>query len=82
MIDIYNIVETICKEKEHKQIAPCYVTFTEILNAVNQKVKDELNNYVRWKEIAYHRILNGVSFEIIKKQDNDKSTTITGDVQQ
>nr|DAR09515.1 MAG TPA: hypothetical protein [Caudoviricetes sp.] len=82
MIDIYNIVEAICNEKKQNQIAPCYATFTEILNAVNQKVKDELNTYVREKDIAYHRILNGVSFEIIKKQDNDKSTTITGDVQQ
>lgn len=68
MIDIYETITLLQKEKEAKGIVPTDVIFEEILLDVRSQVKEEIRQLCREKKIEFHKTLNSTSFNIIIKQ--------------
>ena len=68
MIDIYETITLLQKEKEAKGIVPTDVIFEEILLDVREQVKEEIRQLCREKKIEFHKTLNSTSFNIIKQQ--------------
>lgn len=68
MIDIYETITLLQKEKEAKGIMPTDVVFEEILLDVREQVKEEIRQLCRERKIEFHKTLNSKSFNIIKQQ--------------
>lgn len=68
MIDIYETITLLQKEKEAKGIVPTDVIFEEILFDVREQIKEEIRQLCREKKIEFHKTLNSTSFNIIKQQ--------------
>ena len=68
MIDIYETITLLQKEKEAKRIVPTYVVFEEILLDVREQVKEEIRQLCRERKIEFHKTLNSTSFNIVKQQ--------------
>lgn len=68
MIDIYETITLLQKEKEAKGIVPTDVIFEEILLDVREQIKEEIRQLCREKKIEFHKTLNSTSFNIIKQQ--------------
>lgn len=62
MIDVLEIVRQIEQERKDRHVVPSYACFMDIQRAVNEKVKEELNNAVRSGVLEFHRTLNDMSF--------------------
>ena len=68
MIDIYETITLLQKEKEAKGIVPTDVIFEEILLDVRNQIKEEIRQLCRERKIEFHKTLNSTSFNIIKQQ--------------
>ena len=68
MIDIYETITLLQKEKEAKGIMPTDVIFEEILLDVREKIKEEIRQLCRERKIEFHKTLNSTSFNIVKQQ--------------
>ena len=68
MIDIYETITLLQKEKEAKGIVPTGVIFEEILLDVREQIKEEIRQLCRERKIEFHKTLNSTSFNIIKQQ--------------
>lgn len=68
MIDIYETITLLQKEKEEKGIMPTDVIFEEILLDVREQVKEEIRQLCRERKIEFHKTLNSTSFNIVKQQ--------------
>lgn len=68
MIDIYETITLLQKEKEAKGIVPTDVVFEEILLDVREQIKEEIRQLCRERKIEFHKTLNSTSFNIIKQQ--------------
>lgn len=68
MIDIYETITLLQKEKEAKGIMPTDVIFEEILLDVREQIKEEIRQLCREKKIEFHKTLNSTSFNIVKQQ--------------
>lgn len=68
MIDIYETITLLQKEKEAKGIMPTDVVFEEILLDVREQVKEDIRQLCRERKIEFHKTLNSKSFNIIKQQ--------------
>ena len=68
MIDIYETITLLQKEKEAKGIMPTDVIFEEILLDVREQIKEEIRQLCRERKIEFHKTLNSTSFNIIKQQ--------------
>ena len=68
MIDIYETITLLQKEKEAKGIVPTDVIFEEILLDVREQIKEEIRQLCRERKIEFHKTLNSTSFNIIKQQ--------------
>lgn len=65
MIDVYETLARLQKQKEEKGIEPAHVLYEQLLSDINLQVKNELRDMCKQKLIAFHKTLNSVSFEIV-----------------
>ena len=65
MIDVYQTLARLQKQKEEKGIEPTHVLYGQLLSDINSQVKDELRDMCKQKKVAFYKTLNSVSFEIV-----------------
>ena len=65
MIDVYQTLARLQKQKEEKGIEPAHVLYEQLLLDLTSQVRDELRDMCKQKLIAFHKTLNSVSFEIV-----------------
>ena len=65
MIDVYQTLARLQKQKDEKGIEPTHVLYEQLLSDIASQVRDELRDMCRQKLIVFHKTLNSVSFEIV-----------------
>ena len=65
MIDVYQNLARLQKQKEEKGIEPAHVLYEQLLLDLTSQVRDELRDMCKQKMIVFHKTLNSVSFEIV-----------------
>ena len=65
MIDVYQTLARLQKQKNEKGIEPAHVLYEQLLLDLTSQVRDELRDMCKQKKVAFHKTLNSVSFEII-----------------
>ena len=65
MIDVYQTLARLQKQKDEKGIEPAHVLYEQLLLDLTSQVRDELRDMCKQKLIVFHKTLNSVSFEII-----------------
>ena len=65
MIDVYQTLARLQKQKEEKGIEPAHVLYEQLLLDLTSQVRDELRYMCKQKLIVFHKTLNSVSFEIV-----------------
>ena len=71
MRDIKTILKELQDKVKEKNIEPVAVQLQDFMKVVTQEAKEELWELVKNKEVTYHQTLNGHSFSIPdKKNDN------------
>ena len=66
MIDVYQTLARLQKQKEEKGIEPAHVLYEQLLLDLTSQVRDELRDMCKQKKVVFHKTLNSVSFEIVK----------------
>ena len=65
MIDVYQTLARLQKQKNEKGIEPAHVLYEQLLLDITSQVRDELRDMCKQKMIVFHKTLNSVSFEIV-----------------
>ena len=65
MIDVYQTLARLQKQKDEKGIEPAHVLYEQLLLDLTSQVRDELRDMCKQKKLAFHKTLNSVSFEIV-----------------
>ena len=65
MIDVYQTLARLQKQKDEKGIEPTHVLYEQLLLDLTSQVRGELRDMCKQKKIAFHKTLNSVSFEIV-----------------
>ena len=65
MIDVYQTLARLQKQKDEKGIEPAHVLYEQLLLDLTSQVRDELRDMCKQKKIVFHKTLNSVSFEIV-----------------
>ena len=65
MIDVYQTLARLQKQKEEKGIEPAHVLYEQLLSDINLQVKNKLRDMCKQKKVAFHKTLSSVSFEIV-----------------
>ena len=65
MIDVYQTLARLQKQKNEKGIEPAHVLYEQLLLDLTSQVRDELRDMCKRKKVAFHKTLNSVSFEIV-----------------
>ena len=65
MIDVYQTIARLQKQKDEKGIEPAHVLYEQLLLDLTSQVRDELRDMCKQKKVAFHKTLNSVSFEIV-----------------
>ena len=65
MIDVYQTLARLQKQKEEKGIEPAHVLYEQLLLDLTSQVRDELRDMCKQKKVVFHKTLNSVSFEIV-----------------
>ena len=65
MIDVYQTLARLQKQKDEKGIEPAHVLYEQLLLDITSQVRDELRDMCKQKLIVFHKTLNSVSFEIV-----------------
>ena len=65
MIDVYQTLARLQKQKNEKGIEPAHVLYEQLLLDLTSQVRDELRDMCKQKKVAFHKTLNSVSFEIV-----------------
>ena len=65
MIDVYQTLARLQKQKNEKGIEPAHVLYEQLLLDLTSQVRDELRDMCKQKKIVFHKTLNSVSFEIV-----------------
>lgn len=65
MIDVYQTLARLQKQKDEKGIEPAHVLYEQLLSDINLQVKNELRDMCKQKKVVFHKTLNSVSFEIV-----------------
>ena len=65
MIDVYQTLARLQKQKDEKGIEPAHVLYEQLLLDLTSQVRDELRYMCKQKMIVFHKTLNSVSFEIV-----------------
>ena len=65
IIDVYQTLARLQKQKEEKGIEPAHVLYEQLLLDLTSQVRDEFRDLCKQKKVAFHKTLNSVSFEIV-----------------
>ena len=65
MIDVYQTLARLQKQKDEKGIEPAHVLYEQLLLDLTSQVRDELRDMCKQKKVAFYKTLNSVSFEIV-----------------
>ena len=65
MIDVYQTLARLQKQKDEKGIEPAHVLYEQLLLDLTSQVRDELRDMCKQKKVVFHKTLNSVSFEIV-----------------
>lgn len=65
MIDVYQTLARLQKQKDEKGIEPAHILYEQLLSDIASQVKDELRDMCKQRLIIFHKTLNSVSFEIV-----------------
>ena len=65
MIDVYQTLARLQKQKDEKGIEPAHVLYEQLLLDLTSQVRGELRDMCKQKMIVFHKTLNSVSFEIV-----------------
>ena len=65
MIDVYQTLARLQKQKDEKGIEPAHVLYEQLLLDLTSQVRNELRDMCKQKKVAFHKTLNSVSFEIV-----------------
>lgn len=65
MIDVYQTLARLQKQKDEKGIEPAHILYEQLLLDLTSQVRDELRDMCKQKKVAFHKTLNSVSFEIV-----------------
>ena len=65
MIDVYQTLARLQKQKNEKGIEPAHVLYEQLLLDLTSQVRDELRDMCKQKKVVFHKTLNSVSFEIV-----------------
>ena len=65
MIDVYQTLARLQKQKNEKGIEPAHVLYEQLLLDLTSQVRNELRDMCKQKLIVFHKTLNSVSFEIV-----------------
>ena len=65
MIDVYQTLARLQKQKEEKGIEPAHILYEQLLLDITSQVRDELRDMCKQKKVVFHKTLNSVSFEIV-----------------
>ena len=65
MIDVYQTLARLQKQKDEKGIEPAHVLYEQLLLDLTSQVRDELRDMCKQKLIIFHKTLNSVSFEVV-----------------
>ena len=63
MIDVYEIIANINRQKKDNSTVPPSALYSEIMNDVSRQVKEEVNALYRDKKITFNKTLNELSFD-------------------
>lgn len=69
MIDVLEIIKGIISEKAEQKVEPTSALFSEVVNKVTEKAKEEINQLVIDKKLAFHRTINSISFDVIEEKE-------------
>lgn len=69
MIDVLEIIKGIISEKAEQKVEPTSALFSEVVNKVTEKAKEEINQLVLDKKLAFHRTINSISFDVIEEKE-------------
>lgn len=67
MIDVYSIIAGINKRKADSSITPSSALYSEIMNEVSRRVRDEINCLYKENKLTFHKTLNELSFDIVQQ---------------
>ena len=65
MIDVYQTLARLQKQKDEKGIEPVHILYEQLLLDLTSQVRDELRDMCKQKKVVFHKTLNSVSFEIV-----------------
>ena len=65
MIDVYQTLARLQKQKVEKGIEPAHILYEQLLLDLTSQVRDELRDMCKQKKVVFHKTLNSVSFEIV-----------------
>lgn len=67
MIDVYEIIANINRQKKDNSTVPPSALFSEIMNEVSRRVRDEINCLFKENKLTFHKTLNELSFDIVQQ---------------
>jgi hypothetical protein len=69
MIDVLEIIKEIVADKAERKVNPTSALFSEVVNKVNEKAKEEINQLVLDKKLVFHRTINSISFDVVEEKE-------------
>ena len=69
MIDVLEIIKEIIADKSEQKVNPTSALFSEVVNKVNEKAKEEINQLVLEKKLVFHRTINSISFDVVEEKE-------------
>lgn len=69
MIDVLEIIKEIVADKAERKVNPTSALFSEVVNKVNEKAKEEINQLVLEKKLVFHRTINSISFDVVEEKE-------------
>ena len=64
MVDVKKILKRLQEERIDNGISPSFVPMYDIMREVKEEATQELRDFVRSKEVNYHKTINGHSFSL------------------
>ena len=67
MIDVYEIIANINRQKKDNSTVPPSALYSEIMDEVSRRVRDEINCLCKENKLTFHKTLNELSFDIVQQ---------------
>ena len=68
MIDIYEILRRLQREREERHIVPTHVGFAHLMNEASKEIRQELNALYQTGKIGINETINGKA--VFVKEEN------------